>query len=87
MGEAVKETKTLSTRWLSGLMFVNIADHSIGRILEVWLTKPVARSLSFFIPFSVYLWFLCQGERPEKMPRMLLACGLLAVVVFFLYKW
>jgi len=68
-------------------MFVNIADNVLGRILEIWLNKPLARALACFIPISVLIWFLYHSDQPEKMPLMLFLCALLAVFVFFLYRW
>ena len=87
MREVPTQTRPFSSRWLVGLMLVNIADNVLGRILEVWLTKPAARALACFIPISVFIWFLYHNDQPEKIPLMLFLCALLAVFVFFLYRW
>jgi hypothetical protein len=86
MGEAPKPAEALSRKWFLQTVLVVAGNQILGRVLEVWLTKPVSHGLAVFIPLSALTLFL-HKESPQKTPLRLLYCVGGTVFVFFLFRW
>ena len=86
MDEALEDVKVKVNSRLWPFVLAVMAKEILAKVLEVWLTKPVSRSLAFFISFTPLTWFVYHDD-PKKMRWALLYCALGAVFVFFLYRW
>ena len=86
MDEASKDVKVPGNRWLWQFMLALMAQEILARVHDVWLTKPVSRSLAFFISYTAVTWFFYHDD-PQKTLETLLHSALGAVLVFCLYRW
>ena len=86
MAEAPRPAEAISRKWFLQAVLVTAGNEILGRILEVWLTKPLSHGLAAFIPLSALTLFL-HKESPQKAPLRLWCSVGGTVFVFFLFRW
>ena len=84
MDEALRDVKARGDNRFWPFVLAVMAKEILAIVLEVWLARPVARSLAFFISFSALTWFMYHNDA-QKLRLVLLYCAVAALFVFFLY--
>ena len=84
MDEALKDVRAPGNNRFWPFVLAVMAKEILAMILEVWLAKPVARGLAFFISFSALTWFMHHNDA-QKLRLALLYCAVGALFLFFLY--